>query len=116
MMLPVEFDMMGKIAFITGDGLGIGKGIAQVLAEAGADVVKMKPHGGSPTRRIGLFYVDKPDPERLLYFWQGNRGKRSIALDLDHEADSARFRALLATADILLESTPKGQRERRRTG
>jgi NAD(P)-dependent dehydrogenase (short-subunit alcohol dehydrogenase family) len=37
-MLPAEFDITGKVAFITGAGRGIGKGIAQVLAEAGADI------------------------------------------------------------------------------
>ena len=37
-MLPAEYDITGKVAFITGAGRGIGKGIAQVLAEAGADV------------------------------------------------------------------------------
>lgn len=37
-MLPAEYDISGKVAFITGAGRGIGKGIAQVLAEAGADI------------------------------------------------------------------------------
>jgi crotonobetainyl-CoA:carnitine CoA-transferase CaiB-like acyl-CoA transferase len=78
------------------------------LAGLGAEVVKVEPPGGSPTRRIGPFYEDRADPERSLFFWQYNRGKRSIALDLQRDADATRFRSLLASADILLESTPKG--------
>src|SRR3546814_13507900 len=37
-MIPSEFDMSGRVVFITGAGRGIGKGIARVLAEMGADV------------------------------------------------------------------------------
>src|SRR5215208_5980619 len=79
------------------------------LAGLGAEVIKVEPPGGSPTRRIGPFYEDKEDPERSLFFWYYNRGKQSIELDLMQRADADRFRALVASADILLESTPKGE-------
>jgi 7-alpha-hydroxysteroid dehydrogenase len=36
--MPAEFDITGRAVFITGAGHGIGKGIAQVLAEAGGDI------------------------------------------------------------------------------
>src|SRR5499426_3139928 len=78
------------------------------LAGLGADVVKVEPPGGNSTRRIGPFYEDQPGPERSLFFWQYNRGKRSIVLDLDAPAGRDRFRALVAGADVLLESTPRG--------
>src|SRR5712691_6908294 len=79
------------------------------LAGLGADVVKVEPPGGSPTRRIGPFYQDREDRERSLFFWQYNRGKRSIVLDLRRPEDRDRFRSLVATADVLLESTPRGE-------
>jgi len=79
------------------------------LAGLGADVIKVEPPGGSSTRRIGPFYQDREDPERSLFFWQYNRGKRSIVLDLRQRDDRERFRSLVATADVLLESTPGGE-------
>jgi crotonobetainyl-CoA:carnitine CoA-transferase CaiB-like acyl-CoA transferase len=79
------------------------------LAGLGAEVIKVEPPGGSPTRRIGPFYEDRKDPERSLFFWQYNRGKRSIMLDLHQPEDRERFRALVATADVFLESTPRGE-------
>ena len=56
------------------------------LAGLGADVVKVEPPGGSPTRASVPFYEDQEDPERSLFFWQYNRGKRSIMLDLRQPA------------------------------
>jgi crotonobetainyl-CoA:carnitine CoA-transferase CaiB-like acyl-CoA transferase len=86
------------------------------LAGLGADVVKVEPPGGSSTRRIGPFYEDRPGPERSLFFWQYNRGKRSVVLDLEQEKDRERFRSLVSTADVLLESTPKGYLDARGLG
>ena len=71
-----------------------------LLAGLGAEVIKVEPPGGSPTRRIGPFYEDIPDPERSLYFWDYNRGKRSVVARprLDRRARAALLR-LLAAAD-----------------
>ena len=80
-----------------------------VLSGLGADVVKVEPPGGSPSRRIGPFYEGREDPERSLFFWQYNRGKRSIVLDMHQRDDQDQFRALVATADVVLDSTPKGE-------
>src|SRR5262245_15567802 len=79
------------------------------LAGLGADVIKVEPPGGNSTRSIGPFYQDQQGPERSLFFWQYNRGKRSVVLDLRQRDDRERFRSLVATADILLESTPSGE-------
>src|SRR5450759_3357552 len=66
-----------------------------LLGGLGADVVKVEPPGGSPTRRIGPFHGDRADPERSLHFWQYNRGKRSVVLDLDKVPDRERLETLL---------------------
>jgi crotonobetainyl-CoA:carnitine CoA-transferase CaiB-like acyl-CoA transferase len=73
-----------------------------VLAGLGADVVKVEPPGGSPSRRIGPFYEDVEDPERSLYFWAHDRGKRSIVLDPSSAEDRDRLDELVAGADVLL--------------
>src|SRR5438105_15937750 len=79
------------------------------LAGLGADVIKVEPPGGSPTRRIGPFYEDQEDPERSLFFWQYNRGKQSVCLDLGTAADREWFLGLVGGADVLLESAPRGE-------
>src|SRR5581483_389190 len=87
-----------------------------LLAGLGAEVIKIEPPGGNSTRRIGPFLHDQPGPESSLFFWQHNRGKRSVTLDLDDEAD-ARFAAeLIGGADLLLEATPAGWLELRGLG
>lgn len=83
-----------------------------LLASLGAYVVKVEPPGGSPSRRIGPFYGGESDPERSVFFWNYNRAKRSIVLDLTHDDDAATLRELVADADILLDATQRGSLER----
>lgn len=93
-----------------------GEFCGRVLASLGADVIKVEPPGGSATRRIGPFVGDEPDPDRSLYFWHYNLGKRSVVLDLDADAGRAEFVELVRSADVLLESCPPGWLESRRLG
>ena len=78
----------------------------RVLADMGAEVIKVEPPGGSPSRRLPPF-SDK-DSARSLYWAAMGFGKRSVVIDLDDEAGRADFRALLATADALIESFDPG--------
>src|SRR5699024_10284387 len=79
-----------------------------LLAGLGAEVIKVEPAGGSPTRRIGPFLEDEPNPERSLYFWHYNRAKKSIVVDLEAEDGPDQLRTLIATADVVLDSTERG--------
>src|SRR5271168_4472232 len=80
----------------------------QMLADMGADVVKVEPPGGSSARSIGPFYRDAPHPDRSLYWWAYNRNKRAITLDLEREAGRALLRRLAGRADFLIESHNPG--------
>jgi len=55
----------------------------RILADLGADVIKVEPPGGCPGRRLGPFYHNKPHPERSLYWFAYNLNKRSITLNLE---------------------------------
>ena len=57
-----------------------------LLAGLGAEVVKIEPPEGNATRRIGPFLEDQPGPERSLFFWNYNRNKKSVVLDLREPA------------------------------
>ncbi len=74
-----------------------------LLAGLGAEVVKIEPPEGNPTRHIGPFLSDEPGPERSLFFWNYNRGKRSVALDIQSQPQT--LLRLLQGADILLDSS-----------
>ena len=81
----------------------------KLLADMGADVIVIEPPGGDPARRNPPFLDDQPGPERSLWWWHYNTSKRGVVLDLDDAEDRARFKALAADADIVLESEPAGR-------
>ncbi|MBE0480916.1 MAG: CoA transferase [Dehalococcoidia bacterium] len=85
-------------------GLYCGK----ILADLGADVIKVERPGGDPARRLGPFYDNHPHPEKSLYWWAYNTSKRGITLNL-HSADGRKlFLELVKTADAVVESFAPG--------
>ncbi len=79
----------------------------KLLAGLGADVIKVEPPEGCPTRNIGPFYEDEPGLERSLYWWHYSIGKRSLTLDLTTEDGRSTLLQLLTSADLFLDARPK---------
>lgn len=83
----------------------------QILADLGAEVVKVeRPGSGDDTRQWGPPFVTAPDgsPRDAAYFHAANRGKRSVAIDIASPAGQAEVRALVAGADIVIENYKVG--------
>jgi crotonobetainyl-CoA:carnitine CoA-transferase CaiB-like acyl-CoA transferase len=78
----------------------------RVLADLGADVIKVEPPHGCSARKIGPFYKDIPHPERSLYWFAYNLNKRGITLNLECVDGRELFRRLIETADVIIESFP----------
>ena len=83
----------------------------QVLADLGADVIKVEnPDGGDDTRKWGPPFVMGADGENLsaAYYHSTNRGKRSIAIDFTKPEGAATLRRLIASADVVIENFKVG--------
>lgn len=80
----------------------------RLLADLGADVIKVEPPGGDPARRIGPFLGDDTDPEKSLFWWAYNAGKRGITLDIETNDGRSSFLELVKTADFVIESFDPG--------
>ncbi len=82
---------------------------AQMLADHGADVIKVESAQGDETRRLGPPFTE---PGQAAYFSALNRGKRGICLDLGQSTDQQVIRALLSEADVLIENFLPGTMEK----
>jgi crotonobetainyl-CoA:carnitine CoA-transferase CaiB-like acyl-CoA transferase len=91
-------DLTTEKAFIAG----------RALADFGAEVIKIEPPGGDPSRFRGLFYKDIPDPEKNLTWFAFNANKKSITLDITTPQGKETFKKLVKTADAVLESFAPG--------
>ena len=81
----------------------------QVLADLGADVVKVESPAGDETRAWGPPFIDYADGGRdSAYFHSCNRGKRSIVLDLATLKGAELARQLCADADVVIENFKVG--------
>jgi len=87
-----------------------------VLAGLGADVVKVEPPGGSPSRRHSPTVEDEPEALASLRFHAYNRGKRSVVVDLDRPEGHDDFLALVASADFVFENAGPGAMDGRGLG
>jgi len=86
-----------------------GPSCGQILAWLGADVIKVEePERGDPARHT---LKDRPDADSL-FFLSFNANKRSLTVNLKHPRGKEVFRALLKTADVLLENFGPGVIER----
>lgn len=72
----------------------------QIMADMGADVIKVEPPAGDNTRYISV----GPEPGMSGVFANVNRGKRAIVLDLQSDKDRESLRALIKTADVFIHS------------
>jgi benzylsuccinate CoA-transferase BbsE subunit len=80
----------------------------RLLADLGADVIKVEPPGGGRQRHTPPFYRDQATPDTSIAFWVHNTSKRSVVLDLDTDDGRSAARRLIATAQIVIEDNPVG--------
>ena len=94
-----------RVLDLTEGGCMVG---GKILADLGADVIKIEPPGGSKSRNIGPYYKDIPDPNKSLYWFAYNTNKRSITLNIEAADGRELFRRLVKDADIVMETFPPG--------
>src|SRR5262245_46952299 len=90
--------------FTDESGFSCGK----ILADLGADVIKIEPPGGDAARLMGPFPGDRPDPNNSLYFISYNTGKRGITLNIETASGRDLLHRLASRADFLIETFPPG--------
>ncbi|QQA43279.1 CaiB/BaiF CoA transferase family protein [Pelagovum pacificum] len=84
----------------------------QVLADLGAEVIKVESPDGDDTRAWGPPFIEQDGDRSAAYFHSTNRGKRSVVIDFRTEEGRAEVRRLAAGADVLIENFKVGGLEK----
>jgi len=80
----------------------------KILADLGADVIKVEKPGGDSSRKVGPFYKMIPHPEKSLSWFAYNSNKRGITLNIETEDGKRLFRQLIEGADVVIETFTPG--------
>ncbi|MCH8920174.1 MAG: CoA transferase [Chloroflexi bacterium] len=86
----------------------IGQYCTKLLADLGADVIKIEPPEGDPVRDLPPFYHDEPGSDKSLYWLNLNTNKRSATLNIADAEGRKLLEKLVATADVVVESFEPG--------
>ena len=84
---------------------------AKLLADQGADTIKVEPPGGDPSRLEPPFVGEEPGPNGSSLFLAFNTNKRGVTLDVSRPEGRRLFLRLVPTADVMIESCPPGYLE-----
>jgi crotonobetainyl-CoA:carnitine CoA-transferase CaiB-like acyl-CoA transferase len=87
----------------------LGLHCTKLLADMGADVIKVERPCGDESRRIPPFKDDLPDPEKSLYFLHFNTNKRGITLDIEKPDGRSILLELARKADVVIETARPGR-------
>lgn len=104
------YDLMNGIRVVEVAEHTFAPAAGMVLADWGADVIKVERIGGDAARNMKLPMVDGASFNP--FFEAGNRGKRSVSLDLGQEAGSEILHKLIAKADVFITSLRKDARKK----
>ena len=82
----------------------LGEVAGKLLADAGADVIRVEPPGGGRSRRVGPFVDDDPGQASLLHATR-NTSKRAVTLDVTQPAGLELWRRLVGLVDVVIDAT-----------
>ena len=104
-MVQAALDGVKVIEFAT---MVSGPYCGKLMADMGAEVIKIEPPEGDPARACGPFPDNGPHPEQSALYLYLNTSKRGVTLSPERPEDLERFKRLIEWADILIDNHPPG--------